>query len=75
VFIRRKGEPVASSTWEDLDAFSAKYPAFQLGDELVVERGRDVMYDIPYSRRRRARDVHRAAEHAAQEAAAQPISG
>jgi hypothetical protein len=30
-----------------------------------------VMYGIPYSRRRRARDVRRAAEHAAQEAAAQ----
>jgi hypothetical protein len=33
--------------------------------------GRDVMYGIPYSRRRRARDVRRAAERAAQEAAAQ----
>jgi hypothetical protein len=30
-----------------------------------------VMYGIPYSRRRRARDIRRAAEHAAQEAAAQ----
>jgi hypothetical protein len=50
VLIRWKGEPAASSTWEDLDAFSAKYPAFQLEDELVVEGGRDVMYGIPYSR-------------------------
>lgn len=39
VLIRWKGEPVASSTWEDLDAFSAKYPAFQLEDELVIEGG------------------------------------
>jgi len=75
VLIRWKGEPVASSTWEDLDAFSAQYPAFQLEDELVVEGGRDVMYGIPYFRRRRARDIRRAAEHAAQEEAAQQISG
>jgi len=75
VLIRWKGEPVASSTWEDLDAFSAKYPVFQLEDELVVEGGRDVMYGIPYSRRRRARDIRKAAEHAAQEEVAQQISG
>jgi hypothetical protein len=30
-----------------------------------------VMYGIPYSKRRRARDIRRAAEHAAQEVAAQ----
>jgi hypothetical protein len=29
------------------------------------------MYGIPYSRRRRARDIRSAAEHAAQEVAAQ----
>jgi hypothetical protein len=39
VLIRWKGEPAASSTWEDLDAFSAKYLEFQLEDELVVEGG------------------------------------
>jgi hypothetical protein len=40
---------------------------------LVLTNYKDelVMYGIPYSRRRRARDIRRAAEHAAQEAAAQ----
>jgi hypothetical protein len=81
VLVRWKGEPAASASWEDLDSFADKYPAFQLEDELEVEGGRDVMYGIPYSRRRRARDVRRAAErasraaHATEEEAAQPISG
>jgi hypothetical protein len=38
------------------------FPTFQLEDELVQEEGRDVMYGNTYSRRRRARDVRRAAE-------------
>lgn len=28
VLIRWQGEPAASATWEDMDAFTAKYPAF-----------------------------------------------
>jgi hypothetical protein len=81
VLVRWKGEPVASATWEDLDTFIAKYPTFQLEDELVVEGGRDVMYGIAYSRRRRARDVRRATERAegrfsaTQEDVAQQTSG
>ena len=39
VLIRWKGEPAASAAWEDLEAFSAKYPSFQLEDELVAEGG------------------------------------
>ena len=59
-----KGEPPAAATWEDVDMFRAKYPTFQLEDELAVEGGRDVMWGRAYSRRRRARDIRRAAEGA-----------
>jgi hypothetical protein len=64
VLILWKGASPASSTWEDLDTFRAAYPLFQLEDELPLEEGRDVMYGRMYSRRRRARDVRRAAERA-----------
>jgi len=46
--------------WEDVDAFTAKYPNFQLEDELLLDGGRDVMWGRTYARR--ARDVRRAAE-------------
>ena len=49
---------------EDWDSFGARFPAFQLRDELVQEEGRDVMYGWTYTRRRRARDIRRAAERA-----------
>ena len=65
VLIRWTGEPAASATWEDVATFTAKYPAFRLEDKPVVEEGRDVMWGIGYTRRRRARDVRRAAERAA----------
>jgi hypothetical protein len=74
VLIRWTGEPASAATWEDLDDFTARYPSFQLEDELEVEGGRDVMWGIPYTRRRRARDVRRAAERAAARTA-QPTSG
>ena len=60
-----KGESPASATWEDVEPFVAKYPAFQLEDELLLEGGRDVMWGRMYTRRRRARDVRKAAEQAA----------
>jgi len=62
VLVRWKGEPFSSSPWEDWDTFRERFPTFQLKDELVQEEGRDVMYGNTYSRRRRARDVRRAAE-------------
>jgi hypothetical protein len=40
VLIHFKGEPATSATWEDVDSFLDKYPAFQLEDELLVEGGR-----------------------------------
>jgi hypothetical protein len=55
--VQWKGELVDSATWEDVEPFCAKYPAFQLEDELVLEGERDVMVGRTYSRRRRARDV------------------
>jgi hypothetical protein len=64
VLIRWKGASPASATWEDMDTFRAAYPLFQLGDELPLEEGRDVMYGNTYTRRRRTRDVRRAAERA-----------
>jgi hypothetical protein len=64
VLIHWKGASPASSTWEDVNTFCAAYPLFQLKDELPLEEERDVMYARAYSRRRRARDVRRAAERA-----------
>ncbi|RLN33026.1 putative retroelement [Panicum miliaceum] len=58
VLVHWKGESAASATWEDVDAFRDKFPAFQL------EGGRDVMWGQVYTRRRRARDVRRDAERA-----------
>ena len=65
VLIQWKGETAASATWEDVDSFLHKYPAFQLEDELLVEGGRDVMWGRSYSRKQRARDVRRATERVA----------
>ena len=63
VLIHRKGESAANATWEDVGDFSAKYPGFQLEDELLLEGGRDVMVGRRYIRRR-ARDIRRDAESA-----------
>jgi hypothetical protein len=64
VLVQWKGESAASATWEDVEPFRAKYPDFQLEDELVLDGGRDVMVGRTYSRRRRARDVRRDEERA-----------
>jgi hypothetical protein len=70
VLVEWAGEPPSAATWEDLDDFRARFPSFQLEDELDFEAGRDVMYGRTYTRRRRARDVRRAAERTARLAAA-----
>jgi hypothetical protein len=70
VLIQWKGQSASSNTWEDRDAFAVKYPAFQLEDELTLDGGGDVMVGRTYSRRRRARDVRRAAARAEQLGAA-----
>jgi hypothetical protein len=66
VLVEWQGEPHASATWEDLDDLRARFPSFQLEDELDFGAGRDVMCGRTYTRRRRARDVRRAAERARQ---------
>jgi hypothetical protein len=65
VLVEWAGQPPTSASWEDLDDFRARFPSFQLEDELDFEAGRDVMCGVPYTRRRRARNVRRAAERAA----------
>ena len=64
VLVQWKDEPAASASWEDFDDFHARFPDFQLEDELVFDGGRDVMCGRTYARRRRARDVRRDAERA-----------
>jgi hypothetical protein len=59
VLVEWKGESAASATWEDVEPFYAKYPAFQLEDELILEGERDVMIGRTYSRQHWARDVRR----------------
>ena len=36
LLVHWEGRPAADSTWEDVDDFKARYPAFQLADELFV---------------------------------------
>jgi hypothetical protein len=64
VLVHWSGEPASSATWEEFDDFRARFPAFQLEDELVFDEGRDVMYECSYARQRRARDRRRAQERA-----------
>ena len=60
VLIQWQGLSAASATWEDVESFAARFPDFQLEDELPLEGGRDVMVGRTYTRRTRARDVRRA---------------
>jgi len=76
LLVHWRGEPPESATWEDLATFREQFPLFQLEDELLREEGRDVMWGTVYARRRRARDVRRAAERAAdREEAARDAAG
>lgn len=53
ILVQWKDRPAAEATWEDLEDFRRVHPSFQLGDELLVQGGRDVMVGIHYSRHRR----------------------
>jgi hypothetical protein len=70
VLIQWKDATAASATWEDVAPFRAKFPHFQLEDELALDGEGDVMCGRTYTRRHRARDVRRAQERAAQRAQA-----
>jgi hypothetical protein len=43
----------SAATWEPVEEFKARFPDFQLADELFVEGGRDVMVGKVYRRRGR----------------------
>ena len=64
MLVEWQGEPTTAATWKVFDDFRARFPTFQLEDELDFEGGRDVMCGRTYVRRRRARDIRRAAERA-----------
>jgi hypothetical protein len=53
VLIRWEALPPSEATWEDVEDFKLRYPAFELEDELFPNEGRDVMVGITYQRRRR----------------------
>ena len=57
MLVHWKGEPASSASWEDVESFVARYPHFQLEDELLVEGGRDVMWGRVYRRRSNAQGV------------------
>jgi hypothetical protein len=40
LLVHWKGEPSSLATWEDLDDFRARYPTFQLEDDLDLEGGK-----------------------------------
>jgi len=58
-----------------VEAFTAKYPDFQLEDELLLDGGRDVMWGRTYARNRRARDARRVAARQGDAAAAVTAAG
>jgi hypothetical protein len=63
LLVHWKGEPAASATWEDADAFIKRYPSFQVEDELLlIEGGRDVIWGHRYQRRPRGQQQIRAQE-------------
>jgi hypothetical protein len=53
VLVQWKGLSTPDASWVDLDVFRRLYPAFQLKDELVIEGGRDVIWDLANSRHKR----------------------
>jgi hypothetical protein len=75
VLILWKGQSAASATWEDVEPFTAKFPEFQLEDELPFDGERDVMVGRTYTRRRRARDIRRDAERAEREEQRGAVTG
>jgi hypothetical protein len=55
ILIQWQGMTREEATWEILADFKDLYPKFQLEDELFSQAGRDVMTDMQYKRKQRAR--------------------
>lgn len=55
VLVQWVGLPPADASWESVEDFKRDYPSFQLENELFAEAGRDVMWGIPYQRRKARR--------------------
>jgi hypothetical protein len=55
ILVKWSGFPESEATWEPVPEFQAKYPDYQLEDELFPEDGRDVMVGQVYQRRTRER--------------------
>ena len=53
VLIKWDSLPEDDATWEPVDEFRARFPSFQLEDELFPKEGRDVMIGNTYERRNR----------------------
>ncbi|WVZ77751.1 hypothetical protein U9M48_025578 [Paspalum notatum var. saurae] len=51
VLVAWQGMHEDDATWEVLEDFQARYPSFQLEDELFQKAGRDVMTGVQYQRR------------------------
>ena len=64
VLVEWLGESPALATWEDLDDLRARFPSFQLEDELDFEAG-EMSCTVVHTPRRRARDVRRSEERVA----------
>jgi hypothetical protein len=47
------GAPAAETKWVDLEEFVKHFPDYQLKDELLLQGGRDVMWGLAYSRRKK----------------------
>ena len=48
VLIKWDSLPEDDATWEPVDEFRARFPSFQLKDELFPKEGRDVMLGQKY---------------------------
>jgi hypothetical protein len=47
------GAPAAETKWVDLEEFVQHFPDYQLENELLLQGGRDVMWGLAYSRRKK----------------------
>ncbi|OQU88540.1 uncharacterized protein LOC8060739 isoform X2 [Sorghum bicolor] len=51
VLVRWEGLPASEASWEDVESFQQRCPAFALEDELFLKERRDVMVGMKYHRR------------------------